>query len=103
MEPMLARRRPRHFYLRIDITNYHPMAIAVELLDRIPVSKNADVHVEILKGATEPTVKDLDGKAGIWLWKLEPAPQQTVTIHEAYAVQYPAGRQLQEMTGSGTP
>ncbi|MEJ0008887.1 MAG: mucoidy inhibitor MuiA family protein [Steroidobacteraceae bacterium] len=83
---------------RIDITNYHPTAIAVEVLDRIPVSKSEDIHIEILKGATDPTVKDLDGKAGVWLWKLEPAPQQTVTVHQAYAVQYPAGRLLQETT-----
>jgi uncharacterized protein (TIGR02231 family) len=83
---------------RIDITNFHPTAIAVEVLDRIPVSKNEDIHVEILKGATDPTVKDLDGKAGVWLWKLEPAPQQTMTIHQAYSVQFPAGRLLQETT-----
>ncbi len=86
---------------RIEITNYHPMAFAVEVLDRIPVSKNEDIHVEILKGATDPSVKDLGGKAGVWLWKLEPAPQQTVTIHQAYAVQFPAGRALQESTDSG--
>ena len=71
---------------RFEITNYHPTAIPIEVLDRIPISKNADVHVEILKGATEPTTKDLDGKAGVWLWKLDPAPQQTVTIHQAYSV-----------------
>ncbi|HEX3836441.1 MAG TPA: mucoidy inhibitor MuiA family protein [Steroidobacteraceae bacterium] len=86
---------------RIDITNYHPVLIPVELLDSIPVSRNEDVHVEILKGATDPTVKDLDGKAGVWVWKLEPAPQQTVTVHQAYAIQYPAGRQLQETIDSG--
>jgi uncharacterized protein (TIGR02231 family) len=83
---------------RIEITNYHPAAIAVEVLDRIPVSRSEDIHVDILKGATDPTVKDFEGKAGVWLWKLEPAPQQTVTIHQAYAVQFPAGRLLQETT-----
>ena len=83
---------------RFEITNYHPAPMPIEVLDRIPISKNADVHVEILKGATEPTTKDLDGKAGVWLWKLDPAPQQTVTIHQAYAVQYPAGRELAEST-----
>jgi len=88
---------------RIDITNYHPTPIAIEVLDRVPITKNADVHVEMLKGATDPTVKDLDGKAGIWLWKLEPASQQTVTIHQAYAIQFPAGRQLVETTGLDPP
>jgi uncharacterized protein (TIGR02231 family) len=83
---------------RIEITNYHAAAIAVEVLDRIPVSKSEDIHVEILKGATDPTVKDFEGKAGLWLWKIEPPPQQTATIQQAYAVQFPAGRLLQETT-----
>jgi uncharacterized protein (TIGR02231 family) len=98
---LLNRQTVKETRRRIDITNYHPTVIAVEMLDRIPVSKNEDIHVEILKGATDPTVKDLEGKAGVWLWKLEPTPQQTVTIHQAYAVQYPAGRLLQESTDSG--
>ena len=58
--------------------------IPVEVLDHVPVSKNSDIHIEILKGATDPTVKDFEDKAGVWLWKLEPASQQTLTIHEAY-------------------
>ena len=98
---LLNRQTVKETRRRIDITNYHPTVIAVEVLDRIPISKNEDIHVDILKGATDPTVKDLDGNAGVWLWKLEPAPQQTVTIHQAYSIQYPAGRQLQETSGSG--
>jgi uncharacterized protein (TIGR02231 family) len=97
---LITRQTVKETRRRIDITNYHPMMIPVELLDSIPVSRNEDVHVEILKGATEPTVKDLDGKAGVWVWKLEPAPQQTVTVHQAYSIQYPAGRQLQETIDS---
>jgi uncharacterized protein (TIGR02231 family) len=100
---LLSRQTVKETRQRIDITNHHPIMIPVEVLDRIPVSKNADVHVEILKGATEPSVKDLDGKAGVWLWKLEPAPQQTVTINQAYVVQYPAGKEIQETDGDPTP
>ncbi len=95
---LISRQSVMEVRQRFEITNYHPTAIPIEVLDRIPISKNADVRVEILKGATEPTTKDLDGKAGVWLWKLDPAPQQTVTIHQAYSVQYPAGRELQEST-----
>ncbi len=100
---LLSRQTVQETRQRLDITNYHPMMIPVEVLDRIPVSKNADVHVEILKGATEPSVKDVDGKAGVWLWKLEPAPQQTVTVHQAYAIQFPAGKQVQETDGPIAP
>lgn len=100
---LLSRQAVSETRQRIDITNYHPAAIPVEVLDRIPVSRNSDIRVEVLKGATEPSVKDVDGKAGVWLWKLAPAPQQTVTIHQAYSVEYPAGRQLQETDGPETP
>jgi uncharacterized protein (TIGR02231 family) len=97
---LLSRQSVRETRQRIDVTNYHPTAIAVEVLDRIPVSKNADIRVEFLNGATEPTIRDFEGKAGVLLWKLEPAPQQTLSVHQAYSIQYPAGRQLQETEGS---
>ena len=79
---------------RYDITNYHPLPITVEVIDRVPVSKHADVRVEILKGATEPTVRDVDGKAGVLLWKFDAQPQKTVAIHHYYSVQYPRDRRL---------
>ena len=100
---LLGRQSVSETRQRIDITNYHPAAIPIEVLDRIPVPRNSDIRVEVLKGATEPSVKDVDGKAGVWLWKLEPAPQQTVTIHQAFSVEYPAGRQLQESDAPATP
>jgi uncharacterized protein (TIGR02231 family) len=100
---LLSRQTVKEIRQRLDITNYHPMMIPVEVLDRIPVSKNADVHVDMLKGATEPSVKDVDGKPGVWLWKLAPAPQQTVTVHSAYAIQFPAEKQMQETEGPVVP
>jgi uncharacterized protein (TIGR02231 family) len=100
---LLNRQSVRETRQRIEITNYHTTPIAVEVLDRVPVSRSADIHVEPLPGATEPTVKDFEGKAGVSLWKFEPAPQQTVTIHEAYAIQYPVGRQLRETDGPSVP
>jgi uncharacterized protein (TIGR02231 family) len=81
---------------RFDITSYHPAPITVEVIDRIPVSKNADIHVDILKGATNPTAKDFDGKPGVFLWRLDAQPQKTVSIRHYYSVQYPAGRQLEQ-------
>ncbi len=80
---------------RYEITNYHPGPIQVEVIDRVPVSKHADVKVEILKGATEPTAKDLDGRAGVMMWKFMAAPQKVVAIRQYYSVQYPRDRTLQ--------
>ncbi len=77
---------------RFEVTSFHPTPVAVEVVDRIPVSKHADVHVETLKGATEPSVKDLDGKAGVLLWKFDAQPQKMVTIRHYYSVQAPKDR-----------
>jgi len=83
---------------RFEITSYHTAAIPVEVIDRVPVSRNADVKVEVLKDATEPTLKDLNGRAGVWLWKFSAQPQKTVAIRHYYSVRYPRDRILQTTT-----
>lgn len=87
---------------RFDVTSYHPTPITVEVVDRVPVSKNSDIHVEVLKGATDPTVKDFQGKPGVFLWRLDAQPQKTVSIRHYYSLQYPAGRQLEESETDAT-
>jgi hypothetical protein len=52
--------------------------------------------VEILKGATEATVKDFEGKPGVLLWKFDAPPQKAVSIRHYYSVQYPSGRELEQ-------
>jgi uncharacterized protein (TIGR02231 family) len=84
---------------RFEVTNYHAIPIDIEIIDRVPVAQNKDVKVEILKGATGPTTSDLDGKAGIMLWRIAAQPQQTATVRHYYAVRYPAERQLSPRYG----
>lgn len=79
---------------RFDITNYHANPITIEVVDRVPVSENKDVRVEVLKGATPATQKELDGRAGVMLWKVETQPRETATVRHYYAVRYPADREL---------
>ncbi|MGC3979972.1 MAG: DUF4139 domain-containing protein [Steroidobacteraceae bacterium] len=93
--PVLSKQITRETKQRYEITSYHAGVIPVEVIDRIPVSKNADVKVEVLKGATAPTTKDLDGKAGVYLWKFEAKPQQTTAIQHYYSVKYPRDRVLE--------
>jgi uncharacterized protein (TIGR02231 family) len=72
-----------------DITSFHASAIPIEIIDRIPVSKNSDIKIEVLDGSTPPTTTDLDGKKGVMLWKLDGAPRKTQTIHHYFSVRYP--------------
>jgi hypothetical protein len=70
------------------------MPVAVQVLDRVTVSRNNDVKVEVLKGATDPTKKDLDGRAGVYAWEFTAEPQKTVAIRHYYSVRYPRDRVL---------
>jgi hypothetical protein len=79
---------------RYEITSFHGAALPIEIIDRVPVPKETGIKVEVLKGATPPDVQDLDGKAGVYLWKLAGTPRKTETIRHYYSVRYPADKQL---------
>lgn len=92
---VISKQITRETKQRFEITSYHSGVIPVEVIDRVPVSKNSDIKVEVLKDATEPTSKDLNGKAGVYLWKFDAQPQKTVAIRHYYSVRYPRERELQ--------
>ena len=82
-----------------DVTSFHGAPIALELIDRIPVSQNAAIKVELLKDATPATTRDLDGKTGILLWKLNLVPRQHATVKQHYSVGYPKGQRIEQTEG----
>jgi uncharacterized protein (TIGR02231 family) len=92
---MISKLVTRETRQRVEVTSYHAGVIPVEVIDRVPVSRNADVKVEILKGATEPTQRDLDGKAGVLLWRIDAEPQKTAIVRHYYSVRYPRDRVLE--------
>ena len=91
---IVSRQVTRETRRRFDITNYHAEAMPIEVVDRVPVSRNNDVRVEVPKGATEPSVRQLDGKAGVLLWKFSAEPRKPVSIRHYYSVRYPRDRVL---------
>lgn len=76
---------------RFEITSHHTAAVPIEVIGRVPVPRHDEIKVEVLKGATPPTVRDLDGKPGVYLWKLDAQPGQTATVRHYYSLQYPRG------------
>lgn len=91
---LVSRQITRETRRRFDITNYHAEALPIEVVDRVPVSRNNEVRVEVLKGATEPNDRKLDGKAGVLLWKFSAEPRKLVSIRHYYSVRYPRDRIL---------
>jgi uncharacterized protein (TIGR02231 family) len=85
---------------RYEITSYHATALPIEIVDRVPVPMDSGIEVEVLEGATPPTQRDLDGKAGVYLWRLEGRPSQTETIRHYYSVRYPSDRRLAATEGN---
>ena len=79
---------------RFEITNYHSIPISVEVIDRAPISESKDVRVDVLKGASNPTLEDYEGRAGVRFWKIIAQPREAVAIRHYYAVHYPADREL---------
>ncbi len=77
-----------------EVTSFHATALPVEVIHRVPVAKNADIKVELLDGATPATLKDLDGKQGVYLWRLSGEPRKTEKIRHYYSVRYPRDYEL---------
>jgi uncharacterized protein (TIGR02231 family) len=84
---------------RYEITSYHSAAFPIEIIDRVPVPMDSGIEVEVLEGATPPTVRDLDGKTGVYLWRFAGTPMQTETIRHYYSVRYPSDRMLAATEG----
>jgi hypothetical protein len=61
------------------------------------VSQNASIKVEQMKDATPASTNDLDGKAGVLLWKLNLTPRERVTVKQYYSVGYPKGQRIEQM------
>lgn len=80
---------------RYEITSYHAQPVTVEVVGQIPVSRNKDIKVEIADEATPATDTEIDGKAGLLLWELQAAPQETVAIKHYYRITYPKDESLE--------
>jgi uncharacterized protein (TIGR02231 family) len=91
---LLSKQTLQEHRRRYEITSYHGTALPIEVIDRVPVPKDSGIKVEVLDGATAPTVKDFEGKAGVYLWRLAGTPKKTETIRHLYSVRYPADKVL---------
>jgi uncharacterized protein (TIGR02231 family) len=91
---IVSKHRVNEHKQRFEVTNYHAVPITVEIIDRVPVPENKDVRVDVLKGATAPTEENVDGKAGVMLWRMSTQPRQSATVNHYYSVRYPADREL---------
>ena len=77
----------------ISVTNRHHQVMTVEVLDRIPVSRNDAIKVkETLK--PEPATRNLEEEQGIHLWEFELDPGQSQDIVSGYRIVYPEEKEI---------
>jgi uncharacterized protein (TIGR02231 family) len=79
---------------KTTVKSLHAQAIRIVVLDRIPVSENANVVVEQLRETTPPTEKQVADKRGVSAWAYDYAPGETREIRLAYRIRWPAERDL---------
>ena len=84
---------------RFEITSFHATALPIEVIDRVPVARDDDIRIEVLKGATPPASKDFNGHAGVYLWRLAGEPRKTETIRHYYSVKFPRNKALAQVEG----
>lgn len=77
-----------------SVTNLHAFAVNVRILDRIPVSENAEIVVSALPTNTKPQEERVDGKRGVVAWNFALKPQQIKDIRFGWQVQWPNAKRI---------
>lgn len=76
----------------ISVKSMHERAVALVVLDQVPVSANQDIKVDLTGKA--PTKQNVDDKRGVVVWegKLEPDQEQSIAF--GYRVSWPSAKSV---------
>ncbi len=78
---------------RVNVKNMHERPIDVTILDRIPVSQNDDIKVE-LTGHASPTTQNVDDKRGVIAFEARLEPDEEKILEYGYRVSWPAAKSI---------
>lgn len=73
----------------MTVNNGHDRSMPVTVLDRMPVSKDERIEVNLMEDALEPDRRDIDDRPGIVAWDLELEAGESRTIRFGYSLSYP--------------
>lgn len=95
----IERRSVEEVATLFEVTSRRNSPTVVEVYDHYPVTQNTDIEVEIPRGATRPTERDVDDRPGVILWRKTLAANKPWRIEHRYTISYPRdarlGRQAQ--------
>ncbi len=78
---------------RVNVKNMHERPIDVTILDRVPVSQNDDIKVE-LTGHAAPTMLNVDDKRGVIAFAGRLEPDEEKILEYGYRVSWPAAKSI---------
>ena len=85
---------------KTTVKNLHDFPVKVQVIDRLPISENTAITVEMLPITTPPTEKQVADRRGVMSWTLDLAPNEAKDIRLAYRLKWPADR---DVTLGGAP
>jgi uncharacterized protein (TIGR02231 family) len=78
---------------RLTVKSMHERAIALSIVDQIPVSENQEIKVD-LTSKTAPTKQNVDDKRGVLSWETKLEPDQEQVVEFGYRVSWPAAKSV---------
>jgi uncharacterized protein (TIGR02231 family) len=87
---LLTKDEVYRYRVRISAKNRYPAAVALKLLDLVPVSRDEKIEVKLLDGTTPATREDPE-RPGVRAWELSLAPREEKVVELRYEVRYPRG------------
>ncbi len=88
---MLGIKARQDYGYKIEVENYRKEKSRIAVYDQLPVSKNAEIKVELASTSPKPSeTKDL----GILKWDLELEPKEKKVVEFQFSVEYPADKQV---------
>ncbi|MGC2781757.1 MAG: DUF4139 domain-containing protein, partial [Bradyrhizobium sp.] len=79
---------------RISVRNGHDGPVKVVVEDQLPVSETADIQVEMLPGATQPTQRDVRDRRGVLAWQLDLNSGEARDIRLGWRIRWPADKSI---------
>ncbi len=79
----------------ITVKNLHGQTMPVTVYDQLPYSTHEDIEVELLRGSTRPSERDVDKKRGVLAWTYDAAPNKDIAISFGYRITRPENVEFQ--------
>ncbi|MDB5593346.1 MAG: hypothetical protein JWM36_307 [Hyphomicrobiales bacterium] len=79
---------------RTSVKNLHDFPVKIAVFDRVPISENSAIVIDMLPATTPPTDKSVDDKRGVMAWRADLGPNESKDFRLAYRMKWPADREV---------